>query len=57
MSPRTMKLAVGPILYLWERNVGYGTRQHLAALAVQGLSPHHRRSFCLDEQVTLDDLL
>ena len=43
--------------YLWERNVGYGTRQHLAALAVQGLSPHHRRSFCLDEQVTLDDLL
>lgn len=43
--------------YLWERNVGYGTRQHLAALAVQGLSPHHRRSFCLEEQVTLDDLL
>ena len=40
--------------YAWERNAGYGTPQHLAALAVQGLTPHHRRTFCVDEQVTLD---
>ncbi|MBL0172916.1 MAG: ribonuclease HII [Gemmatimonadaceae bacterium] len=43
--------------FAWERNAGYGTPQHLGALAVQGLTPHHRRSFCLDEQVTLHDLL
>ncbi len=38
----------------WERNAGYGTPQHLAALAARGLTPHHRRRFCLDEQVSLD---
>ncbi len=43
--------------YAWERNVGYGTMQHMSALAEHGLTPHHRRSFCLDEQVTLDALL
>ena len=40
--------------YAWERNVGYGTAQHREALAQLGLTPHHRRSFCLDEQVALD---
>lgn len=40
--------------YAWERNVGYGTPQHLQALADHGLTPHHRRSFCLDEQVMLE---
>ena len=43
--------------YAWERNAGYGTPQHREALAVHGLTPHHRRSFCLREQLTLDDLL
>lgn len=43
--------------YAWERNAGYGTAVHRAALAQHGLTPHHRRSFCLDEQVTLDGLL
>ncbi len=43
--------------YAWERNVGYGTKQHLEALAVQGLTPHHRRSFCVEEQVVLEGLL
>ncbi len=38
----------------WERNAGYGTPQHLAALAARGLTPHHRRRFCLDEQNSLD---
>ncbi|MCX7863453.1 MAG: ribonuclease HII [Novosphingobium sp.] len=31
--------------YGWERNAGYGTREHLAALRRFGPSPHHRRSF------------
>lgn len=29
----------------WERNAGYGTPQHLAALASCGATPHHRRTF------------
>jgi ribonuclease HII len=31
--------------YGWERNRGYGTREHLAALLRIGPSPCHRRSF------------
>lgn len=31
--------------YGWERNVGYGTQEHLAALEEHGLTPHHRLSF------------
>jgi ribonuclease HII len=29
----------------WERNAGYGTRQHQDGLAAAGVTPHHRRSF------------
>ena len=29
----------------WERNMGYGTAQHLAALRQYGATPHHRTSF------------
>ncbi|MEQ8347124.1 MAG: ribonuclease HII [Sneathiellaceae bacterium] len=31
--------------YGWERNAGYGTRQHCDALAALGVTPHHRRGF------------
>jgi ribonuclease HII len=31
--------------YGWERNAGYGTSEHLAALRTLGVTPHHRRSF------------
>src|SRR5256885_12835138 len=31
--------------YAWESNKGYGTPEHMAALAVHGLTAHHRRSF------------
>ena len=31
--------------YGWERNMGYGTAEHLAALQRHGASPLHRRSF------------
>ena len=31
--------------YGWDRNQGYGTAEHRAALAKLGVSPAHRRSF------------
>ena len=31
--------------YGWERNQGYGTAEHRAALARLGITPEHRRSF------------
>ncbi len=31
--------------YGWEKNAGYGTKQHLEALGRLGVTPHHRRSF------------
>lgn len=31
--------------YGWEKNAGYGTRQHLDALEAHGITPLHRRSF------------
>ena len=31
--------------YGWEKNAGYGTKQHLEALRTLGVTPHHRRSF------------
>ena len=31
--------------YGWERNAGYGTAQHKAALLDLGVTPHHRRGF------------
>jgi ribonuclease HII len=40
--------------YGWEHNAGYGTPMHRRALAEHGLTPHHRRRFCLDEQTALD---
>jgi ribonuclease HII len=32
--------------YGWAQNAGYGTPSHIAALREDGLSPHHRVSFC-----------
>lgn len=31
--------------YGWERNAGYGTKQHLEAIATHGITPHHRRTY------------
>jgi ribonuclease HII len=31
--------------YGWDRNAGYPTRDHLAALKILGPTPAHRRSF------------
>lgn len=39
--------------YGWERNAGYGTREHLAALRQHGPTPHHRRSFAPVAQLVM----
>ena len=39
--------------YGWERNAGYGTREHMEALTRLGPTPHHRRSFAPVAQACL----
>ena len=40
--------------YRWDRNKGYPTRDHRAAIAAHGTTPHHRLSFrLLDPQLSL----
>ena len=39
--------------YAWDRNAGYGTAAHLAALAHHGPTRHHRRSFAPVAQLEL----
>lgn len=39
------ELACSHPFYGWERNAGYGTPEHLAALRRHGPTIHHRRSF------------
>ena len=39
--------------YGWERNKGYGTAEHRVAMREFGMTPHHRRSFHLSEQLPL----
>jgi len=31
--------------YLWDKNAGYGTKDHLDSIGKYGLSPYHRKSF------------
>lgn len=40
--------------YGWDHNVGYGTPDHMGAILELGLTPHHRRSFEPNQQLTLD---
>jgi ribonuclease HII len=39
------ELALAHPHYGWEKNAGYGTAQHQAALKIHGVTPHHRKSF------------
>lgn len=39
--------------YGWERNAGYGTPEHLAALRIHGITPQHRRSFAPVAQLAM----
>ena len=43
--------------YGWDRNKGYPTRDHRAAIAAYGPTPYHRMTFQLLEQPTLFDNL
>jgi ribonuclease HII len=44
--------------YGWERNAGYGTREHQEALRLVGICPHHRKSFApIRELMTQKNLL
>lgn len=47
------ELALAHPHYGWERNAGYGTPEHLAALRLHGATPHHRRSFAPVAQLSL----
>jgi ribonuclease HII len=40
-----VRLAARYPRYAWERNKGYATPEHLAALSEAGPTPHHRRTF------------
>ena len=31
--------------YAWDKNAGYGTADHIAALKKYGITPHHRKSY------------
>jgi len=48
------RLAARHPCYGWDRNVGYGTRFHWSSLKEHGLSLHHRRAFCEDDQLELE---
>ncbi len=48
------RLDVRYALYGWQRNMGYGTPAHRSAVSTHGLTPHHRRSFCLSLQTSLE---
>jgi ribonuclease HII len=43
--------------YGWERNAGYGTRQHLEGLTKLGVTPWHRRSYAPVQRVIQLSLL
>ena len=39
------RLAIRYPGYCWDKNVGYGTPEHLAAIDELGITPHHRLTF------------
>ncbi len=40
--------------YRWKKNKGYPSREHRDAIAAHGITPHHRKSFRLNEQMRLE---
>lgn len=40
-----LNLATNYPQYLWHKNAGYGTKEHLNALLSHGICEHHRKSF------------
>ena len=39
--------------YGWKSNKGYPTKKHYEAIAQNGITQYHRRSFTLDKQLTI----
>ncbi|MBN2237339.1 MAG: ribonuclease HII [Bacteroidales bacterium] len=39
--------------YDWKNNKGYPTPKHKAAIRLNGITPHHRKSFRMDEQLKI----
>ena len=48
------RLAARHPFYGWDRNVGYGTAFHWTSLKEHGLTVHHRRQFCEDDQLEFE---
>ena len=40
--------------YLWAKNKGYPTKEHKEAIAKNGISPYHRKTFRLNEQLKIE---
>ena len=40
--------------YFWNTNMGYPTQQHKRAITLNGITPHHRKSFNLNEQLKIN---
>jgi len=40
-------------LYQWEKNKGYPTKVHREAVAIHGITPLHRKSFNLNQQLNI----
>ncbi|GAA9834380.1 ribonuclease HII [Helicobacter pylori] len=43
--------------YGWDKNCGYGTKQHIEAMIKLGATPFHRRSFTLKNRLLIPKLL
>ncbi|MDX1916716.1 MAG: ribonuclease HII [Rickettsiaceae bacterium] len=39
------ELALEYSIYGWEKNAGYGSKAHIEAIKLHGISPHHRKKF------------
>ena len=47
-------LAMRYPVYGWDHNCGYATADHRSAIYESGFTPHHRRSFDINSQLTLE---
>jgi ribonuclease HII len=41
-------------VYYWNKNMGYPTQQHKRAITLNGITPYHRKSFNLNEQMKIN---
>jgi len=39
------KMSIKYIRYFWNKNAGYGTKDHLSAIKKFGITKHHRKMF------------